>query len=323
MTPTPRINRWQVRTAMVLAVLVIAPLVRGQEDIGDPDDGDVAMAVPLRLRLDEQGFLQSLLGGPKSIDTLREILEFRLQRQLETTDRECHLTPEQNQKLTLAGQGDIKRFVNRVNEARRTFLAVEGERDARVFLMRESKRFQSALAMGVFGEGSLFAKTFAKVISRQQLADAARYRLERELARHRAAIAETVAKLSRSLSLKAEQRRRFESVLAEQTPPPQKSGDSRVAYVMFQAARLPRSKLEPIFDQAQRQLLWKLLESYENIEEFLKDDGFIFDTPPLVRHSLRRAGGDSRGRRPPDRMTQHGDFRRELMARLCNRPAIT
>ncbi|MGO9915326.1 MAG: hypothetical protein ACLQIB_11515 [Isosphaeraceae bacterium] len=297
---TARINGCLVRITMVAAILVVEQTVSAQEDAGDLGD-DAPIAFTPRPRRDEPWFLRTVLGGPTSIETAREILEFRLQRQLEETDRECRLAPDQKKKLELAGRGDIKHFLDRINEVRTQFLAVERDRNEVSVLLRESRSFRSALTTGVFGEGSLFAKTFARVIGPQQAADAARFRLEREMARYRDAVAETVAMLSRSLSLTTEQRRRFVSVLTAETRPPEQSGDSRVAYVMFQAARMPRSKLEPIFDDDQRRLLWKLLKSYENIEEFLKDDGFVFDAPPLARHSLWAPGNEFKARFPRDK----------------------
>jgi hypothetical protein len=302
---TRRINGWLGRTAMISAILIATPALCAQEETGDLEEAGAAIAIPRRPGLDEQGFLRSLLGGPNSTETLQEVLEFRLERRLEETEREYHLSPDQKNKLALAGRGDIKRFVDRVNEVRNQFLLVQSDRIEISTLLRNSKSFQKEIATGVFGDNSLFAKTFAKVISRQQVADAARSRRERELAWHRGVIADTVAKLSRSLSLTQGQRQRFERVLAEETTPPKKSGDSGVAYVMFQAARLPRSKLEPIFDEDQRRLLWKFLESYENIEEFLKDDGFIFDAPPLARHSCWAPGNHYMGKQTRGKTVQH------------------
>jgi hypothetical protein len=286
-TSTRTINGWLVHTAAIAVVVVFAQRARGQDEIGDVEEANVPIAARVRPEIDEQEFLRRLLGGPASMERVQDILEVRLQAQLEVVEREYNLTPDQSQKLSLAGQGDIKHFRDRVDEARRRFLAGARDRNQLFALLRQPNPFQIALAGGIFGEGSLFAKTFARVVSRQQVEGAARIRLAGEKAWYRSAIAETVDKLSRSLSLTPDQRRRFESLLAEHTAPPKKSGDSGVAYVMFQAARLPRFELEPIFDDDQRRLLWRLLESYENIEEFLKDDGFLFEPPPLTPHSHR------------------------------------
>jgi hypothetical protein len=296
--PTRSKNGWLVRAATVLAVITAGPLVCAQDDLDDDKAADAAIAVLPRVQLDEQGFLRILFSGPKSINAVRAVLEFRLEQQLEVIGRECELTPKQIATLRLAGQGDIKRFLDRVNEVCARFQLAQGDRNQINSLLRESKWLQVALANGVSGDGSLFAKASVRVISREQRAHAAKYRFERERTRHREAIAETVSKLSRSMSLTNDQRQRFVSVLAAETRPPEKSGDSRIAYVMFQAARLPRSMLEPVFDEDQRRLLWKLLESYENIEEFLKDDGFVFDLPPGAPHCRVAPGDFSKPRQP-------------------------
>jgi hypothetical protein len=317
---TPQISGWLVRAATAAFVLVVAPIVLAQEDPEDLADANAPGRGARSRGLDEPGFLRGLLGGPSSIDRAKVILEFRLQKILEEAHREYSLTTDQKTKLELAGRGDIKHFLDRVNETRNKFLVVQSDRNEVFMLLRESKSFQQALAAGLFHDGSLYSKTFARAITREQSARAAKLRLARELARHRAAIVDTVAKLSRSLSLTTEQRQRFESVLAWQTKPPEKSGDSGIAYVMFQAARLPRSKLEPIFDQDQRRMLWKFLESYENIEEFLKDDGFIFDAPPRVREPRWKTSHRPWARNPRNRTVRDERLPLERMSTLHVRP---
>jgi hypothetical protein len=303
-----------VRPAVVVAMLATAPLARAQEADGTPAPADaLAVAAPRRVQFDEQAFVGSLLGGAniKSIGAAREILEDRLDKQLAQSSIEYNLTPQQKDKLALAGRGDIKRFLDRVDEACAKFRIVQGNRKDIAVLLGESKSFRTAVASGVFTDGSLFAKTFAKVVNGEQIAHAARFRLEREQTRYREAVVETVGKLSRCLSLTNDQRQRFVSVLIGETKPPQKSGDSEVAFVMFQAARLPRAKLEPLFDEDQRGLLWKLFEHYENIEDFLKDDGFVFDVPPAARHSLLAPGAAPQPDRPDRSGEESADAKRE------------
>lgn len=285
---------WLVGLATGLAILFVAPRIGAQEDAEDLPEVGAAVKVARANPWTERQFLGSILGGPATIASERRFLEARLQEKLGNCS-DFGLSGDQRAKLELAGRGDIKHFLDRVDEVRQRFLAAQGDRFAVTALIRECKSFPNAIRVGVFEEGSLFAKTFARVVTREQFAHATTARLERERGLYREAIADTVAKLSRSMSLTDDQRQRFASVLLSETRPPAKSGDSRVAFVMYKAARVPRSKLEPIFDADQRRLLWKLLESYEHIEEFLKDDGFVFEVAPRDRQTLLRPGSVPNG----------------------------
>ncbi len=63
--------------------------------------------------------------------------------------------------------------------------------------------------------------------------------------------------LARSLGLTDDQRRRFETLLLEETRPPEQFGVDDYQVVMSQAARIPEARIRPIFDDLQWRILRK------------------------------------------------------------------
>jgi hypothetical protein len=293
---------WYVPTAIVVALLTVAPRLYAREELVDEAESDRAVVAVRSKGIGVRAFLGIVFDGHSSTETAGRFLEACLRKRLDVIQAEYHLTLEQSSRLQLAGRGDIKRFLDRVGETQKNVVAVRNDRGQVAALMREYATLKNSTGGEVPQDGSLFAKTFCAVVTGEQAARAAKLRREREQTRYREAIAETVGKLSRALSLTAEQRERFIRILVTESSPPEKSGDSRVAYVMFQAARLPRSKLAPIFDEDQRRVWWQFFESYENIEEFLRDDGFVFDTRGSARRSLLAPAASPRPARLGGRM---------------------
>lgn len=95
-------------------------------------------------------------------------LEDRLRVQVDALGRKHGLLTDQRRKLVIAGRGGIKRFFDRVDEARNRFsLRTVGDVDGAKQLYREfkacSKELDSSFRRGPFGDGSLFAKTLNRI----------------------------------------------------------------------------------------------------------------------------------------------------------------
>ena len=93
----------------------------------------------------------------------RRGLHWRLELRIQYASREYELTETQKEKLRLAGKGDVKRFLEQVDQRRAGF-----EEKRRVFkegcaVLRELAPLTTAYMAGPFGEGSLFAKTLEKI----------------------------------------------------------------------------------------------------------------------------------------------------------------
>jgi hypothetical protein len=219
----------------------------------------------------------------------RDLLEMRLAGRLRELETECHLTAAQMKKLQLAGRGDIKRFMDRVNHVASVMeepgSSVEDLRAARL----EMIDLGTLAGPRLFGDDSLLCKTLGSTLDPNQAAARARALLQRNAVRHRTAIDSAVKSLQTNLGMSDEQRTGLAKLLLRETRPPRKFGNAPdVALVLFQASRIPEARIRPIFDDAQWRIMSRWMAIYfrgASGEETLHRNGFVFDddasvTPP-------------------------------------------
>jgi len=271
---------WLMRLAVVLAIAALSPGV-GAQDEDEPDEetgaGDQLVRRPL---VTDRQFDLQIFGNA---DSARERMNLELNRQLNRLDRQYRLTDSQKKKLFLAGQGDIKRAFDRVDELRRKFQLAKYERTGAMECLQEARRMRSYLLGGMFGADSLLTKTAATTISEEQKAYEDDLLRESFLVDYRGAVAEAASRLVRVLNLTPEQHRQFKKLLMDEIRPPRRSGESTYAYIMYQLSRLPETKVRPIFDDSQWKFLHELLMSWNDGGKFLQNDGFILDQAPPAR----------------------------------------
>ncbi len=251
-----------------LAFVVVAQVARGQDDEAEEKvhaqelrqrELDKANTARLKLQFDQLVFGN---GGWRA-GAQREF-ENRLAEQVDQFDRICELSESQKKKLLAAGRGDIKRFTDRLEEARRRLPEVHGNFLAHGLNVarQEAGLLKKEREAILAGEGFFFRQALRHTLTEAQLG---RYRKDiedRRAYRHRAAVRWTVVMLARSLGLTDDQRRRFEAVLLEETRPPREDEFGGADYpilmyevVMDQAAKIPEAKIKPIFDDLQ----WRVL----------------------------------------------------------------
>jgi hypothetical protein len=219
----------------------------------------------------------------------RDLLEMRLAGRLRELEAECHLTAAQVKKLQLAGRGDIKRFMDRVDHIARVMeepgSSVEDLRAARL----EMIDLGTLAGPRLFGDDSLLCKTLGSTLDQDQAAARERALLERNAVRHRTTIDRVVKALQNNLGMNEEQESRLAELLLRETRPPRKFGNAPdVALVLFQASRIPEARIGPIFDDAQWRIMSRWMAIYvrgASGEGTLNRNGFVFDddasvTPP-------------------------------------------
>jgi hypothetical protein len=108
--------------------------------------------------------------GAFATDVVRRQLKLRLRLIVDCISSTGELTAAQREKLTLAGQGDIKRAIDRLDDARKR-VQFPSEDDAGI--MRNDIRQQAELVRKLvdsetFGEKSLLAKTRRKMLTAEQ-----------------------------------------------------------------------------------------------------------------------------------------------------------
>ncbi|SRR5579883_3175661 len=109
-----------------------------------------------------ENFDRWLFGEPRGRAPRRHLEEILLTRVRDAV-RERGLTAEQRAKLEIAGRGDIKRFLDQVEDRRRTFDSHRHDFRSGILVLTGLAPLSQDYQHGPFGEGSLFAKTLKKI----------------------------------------------------------------------------------------------------------------------------------------------------------------
>ena len=102
-------------------------------------------------------------GGPN------ELIESQLGLRIDEIDRACKISPDQRAKLLLAGRGDVKRFMDRVDEKRKKFEEVRKDQNKIGMFHQELQPLRLAFSGGLFGTGSLLEKTLRRTLDEEQV----------------------------------------------------------------------------------------------------------------------------------------------------------
>jgi hypothetical protein len=278
--------------SLIVATIVTAvaslPIVRAQGD-DEPEASNDEANRPLILedvgRLQEQ---QRLLASRElmrrritSLDGtatgLRTQLESRLAGRIVALQYTCHLTAAQRKKLELAGRGDIKRLMDRVEPIFGDFASASAGEIHR--LAAETRDLPNAVN-ALFDAGSLFSKTMLSTLTEEQFAENARALREKNSAWYVNAVTDAVRRLARLVDLSEPQSEKLSRLILTETSPPQKVGPADYAFVMFRASKLSKAKLREILDERQWPALERQLASWADAGSILEKQGFVFDDGP-------------------------------------------
>jgi hypothetical protein len=270
------------RRLMALAVLALAAGSRTvwAQDLDAPDEhldvpagGAVEKMAPGWANADQ--FDQWVFNRQGGAASARSRLETMLALHIDELNRACGLSPAQVRKLQLAGRGDVKRFFDRVEEAKRRFLVSPNNPNNNIW--NEINPLQTAINVGLFGEDSIFAKTIKTTLSAEQSARYADIQRQRTLLRYRTTIDWWVVQVDKALGLSDQQRRQLAALLVSEGRPPRRFGQGDFWYIMLQAARLPEAKLKSILDDVQWRLIRNQLNQARAMEQWLRQSGVLPD----------------------------------------------
>jgi hypothetical protein len=111
----------------------------------------------------QETFDFNVFGTTGDVDPARAYMETLLTKKIYEIGWNRPLTSVQNKKLQLAGRGDIKRLLDRIEDERKTFEHLRTDLDrCEEFLMR-LQPLRLAIRRGPFGSESLFVKTLKKM----------------------------------------------------------------------------------------------------------------------------------------------------------------
>jgi hypothetical protein len=261
---------------LVLLLAAFAAPLGAQEE----DDIEEEPAAPQALRQNVFQFApeqidQWIFGGNTNAAGRRQQLETHLKLRVAELVKVCSLTDVQQKKLMLAGRGDIKRTMDRVDALKRKFKAAQMDNNAWNQMWQEIAPFQNIPLSAVFDESSLFHKTIAGLLDSGQAAKYEQVVQERRGYRHRARLALLVSMYEQQMPLDDEQRQRFLKLLVEEVQPPPKRTANEYYGFMIQVARIPEEKLKPIFDEAQWKLFSPQLAEMKRMEPFFQNGVFV------------------------------------------------
>ena len=124
----------------------------------------------------------------------------------------------------------------------------------------------------------MFAKTLARVLGDDRMATYREGLRESRRFRHRARVDMVVEVFDVATGCSDEQRERLTKLLLQETRLPSRLDDDEISVMLAQAARLPESKIRPIFDESQWRSVSRLLEELNaNLKEELART--LFDDP--------------------------------------------
>ena len=185
---------------------------------------------PVFVMNDDQ-FDQWVFGGPQECRAGRNKLDSLLTLQVDEVVRTCGLSEMQKKKLLLAGQGDIKRFFDRVEEKRKKFDKVKNDQNKVGEIYPGASAPPDGAQLGAVQRGSIFAKTLKKVSATSRPARYEEMVREKRQFRYRAKVELVVACSTRRVGFSDDQRR-----AARRVDPPRDRAPHEVRPVRLLAA---------------------------------------------------------------------------------------
>jgi hypothetical protein len=277
-------SRQSVGFALAMALVVVG----GAGPLRADDDDDLAevRAEPARaqmvfqnqrFQIDESNIDRWVYGNAsRGGDSL--FLAAGLKQKIDEIGNVCELSQLQKAKLSLAGQGDIQRFVSRVDDLKSKCQTGPVTQEEFRALSQSAQSLRAEYQQGLFESGSLFSKTLAASLRPEQTARYEQVDRERRAYRYRARVELAVAQLDAILGLSDEQRWRLVQLILDKTRPPRRFGQFDRIVVLVQISRLvPDETLATVLEPAQQRLLRKELSNARRMMPALKRQGVIFE----------------------------------------------
>jgi len=245
----------------------------GAEEVLAPAGGVVNMG----FQVTDETFNQWVFGSSRNASQGRKRIEALLTLQVESVERACELSDAQKGKLRLAGRGDMKRFFVSVEEVRKKAREIKNDQNKFNQIWQDIQPLQTKLNSGFFDDVSLFYKVLKRTLDAAQSAEYEQREMKRRKFRYETKIGLAVVMLENGMPLRDEQRQKLMKLLVEETEPPKKFGQPQYDYyvVMLQAAKLPESKVRPIFDDAQWRALSQQFAQAKGMEPNLRRSGIL------------------------------------------------
>lgn len=264
---------WHVKSLALFAALLAA----GDGLAGDDDDVQAVPAVAVVGGFNDENFDQWVFQNDGNAAMARKRLDALLTLQVDDVDRACHLTETQKKKLLLAGRGDIKRFFDKCDVAKRKFDLVKHDQQKFQEIWQDISPLQVTLQAGLFHDNSLVYRTLKNTLTEEQRGRYDAIAADRRAFRFRAKVELAVTMLEQSLPLRETQRRELIALILKDAKPRQVSTQYDFYLVMYELSRIPEEKLKALLDDTQWKGLEKQMAQYKQIIPALRQQGQLPD----------------------------------------------
>lgn len=262
-------RRVRILLAFAAITVIVPPFAAGiraaDDDWGDEEVGEWFQMSP-------DAFEPWAFGSNRLTRDTRQMLKESLEYRIEDYARRFQLTPEQQDKLRLAGTGDIERFWDEVEFVREQFLLPRFGGDV-TDLNDQRARLKAHLDL-VFGTRSLLRRTLATILSdyqRRALEESEREWLEAQ----RVSTAQFLAVILDPPEGKPPQRKALERRLLDHLPPSDTTSQYHIYVAALYLMRLPEPKRSAILPANLTNQFKHLVEAAETIEPVLVRYGYI------------------------------------------------
>jgi len=266
-----RHGRWLLLAVTILGIdsAASSALAGDDDDLVEPAVTAAGNERPGFLVEGAGGTVENLVFGNNGDGSAPEQrLVLQLHARVREVARMTAVSKAQEEKLLLAGEGDIRRFIDRVEEVTARFPSGAPNPNTWNKISQEIRPLQAELRAGLFGRKSLFGKTIAKMLRPEQALSFTRIDRDRRRFQHRAGVNMTVLRLSTALGLSDEQQTRLKALLLKETRPARLPSPTYPAgffnVVYAQMGRIPEAKLKPLFEPWQWQVLRVKMASAPN-----------------------------------------------------------
>jgi hypothetical protein len=240
----------------------------------DDDDEPVVVAPQQLHYLVNEAMFNRMVYGNWTPETARNKLDSLLNLKIATVEKNSSISRAQKERIALAGRGDIKSIFDRIDDKKGVLDKQVDPLEYRK-LTQELRPLQNLWQKDPFGEGSYFSKALKAALDEAQSERITDLDDEAKRRGHLARIDQVVVALDTLLGLTAEQRRRLTELLTEETQPPAVFGTHDFHVILYQMARLPETKVRPIFDDPQWHTLRGPFLQAKAMKPFLVSNGYL------------------------------------------------
>jgi hypothetical protein len=202
----------------------------------------------------------------------------RFQMELDELTRTFDLTAAQQNKLTLAADEDIRRFVDEIDSTCERCLAQRNDDNAEQWIAAEAEeeaKLQRRINAGLHGANSFYDKTLRSMLGPERYAVRQAIVAERARFYYRALVETTLITMDDAIGFSDAEIAALVKLALEETRPPTTLGESDQWVVLSQLASIPDEKLKALLTPRKWELLNRRLEEQRGMDQVLIRQGVI------------------------------------------------